>query len=137
MFLQKGLDSNIADKFSDETAKASLQNAWTTGVIRLVVAPKPKSGGYHETSVVDGDLQIQIFELSNISNIGRELIDKLGDSTGLSLNAALNWKKYEEERSELLQAIQSDVQLSSDVTLEIETVSFAAFIDKAGYKVRY
>jgi hypothetical protein len=83
---------------------------------------------------VNGDLEISLWELSNVSYIGADLLGKLGDASGLSLNAALDWKKYEEEKNELLQTIQADIQLASDVTLDVDQVAFAAFIDKVFFR---
>jgi hypothetical protein len=112
------------------------QAAWTTSVIALTLGTKKKGeSGYHRCDITDGNLTIIMYELSNISYIGNDLAGKLGDASGLSLLAALDVKKYEEERNELLQTIQADTQLAADVTLDIDQVAFAAFIDKVWKKV--
>jgi hypothetical protein len=133
----QGLLKNVQLHFKDETAKAAMQAAWTTGVVRLAVeAPRKGGPAYHDTAVANGDLVISLFQLGNISDIGGDLLGKLGDASGLSLKAALNWKKYEEERDALLVAIHEAAQLPSEVTLDVDQVAMSAFVDAAGYKDR-
>ena len=104
--------SNVKRDFAAETSKAALQSNWTTGVVRLVPeTPKKNGPSYHDIAIVNGDIVISIFQLSNISDIGDKLLSKLGDASGLSLKAALDWEKYAEERAEILQQIQECTQL--------------------------
>jgi len=77
-----------------------------------------------------------VYKLGNINDSGNDLLGKLTDASGLTLKAAQNWKKFEEQREQLLQKLQSDTQLAGEVTLDLNQVEFAAFIDKAGYKDR-
>jgi hypothetical protein len=103
----QALERNVKSRFEDETSKAALQAAWTTGVVRLVIeAPRKGGPNYHDTHVSNGDIVITLVQLSNVGDIGSDLLSKLGDASGLSLKAALDWKKYEEERTETIHKIQ-------------------------------
>jgi hypothetical protein len=134
----KAISNNFERAFKeDELARTALQNAWTTGVLRIdIQKPKKGSNSYHESNITNGDLVLTVYQLSNVGDSGSDLPGKLGDDSGLSLKAAQDWKRHEEQRTETLQKLQSDAQLAADVTLDIDQVPFAAFVDKAGYKDR-
>lgn len=70
-------------QFKEETAKQALQTTWTTGVIKLETAEKKKTDpyGYCKTEIRDGDLVITIWDYCNVSDCGRDLLAKLGDSS--------------------------------------------------------
>jgi hypothetical protein len=134
----EALSGMIANTFKEETAKAALQGAWTTGVIRLQSGTLKK--GEHKYSSLDidnGDLVITVYNIGNVGDGFRDLLDKLGDSSsGLSLKNAQSFKDKEESRTEALQQIQEFVQLSCDVTLDVDAPAFSAKSDTAGYKDR-
>lgn len=110
-----------------------VQAAWTTSVISISIAARPKGEtAYHRTDITDGNLAVVVYQLSNVSEIGKDLLGKLTDASGLTLLAALDWKKYEDDRKKFLEAIQNDVQAAGDVTLDVDLVAFAAFVDKVG-----
>jgi hypothetical protein len=51
-------------------------------VIRITVGTKKKGeSGYHRTKIADGDLCVEMLELSNVSYIGNELVGTLGDAS--------------------------------------------------------
>lgn len=79
---------------------------------------------------------VEMYVLSNVSYIGRELVDSLGDASGLSLKSALDIKKYSEELSELLEKIKEVVGLSGDCTIDIDMAAFDAAISKVCRKKR-
>jgi hypothetical protein len=129
---------NVKNQFKDDTSKAALQSHWTTGVVRLTVeAPRKTGPGYNESAISNGDLVVTMCQLANVSDIGNDLLGKLGDASGLSLKSALNWEKYAEERNTLLQTIHEATQLAAEVTLDVDQVAFAAWVDAAGYKDRF
>jgi hypothetical protein len=129
--LQRNLESKFKD---DDIARAALQSAWTTGVVRLVLGTAKKGdNSYHKTAVENGDLVVTMYQLSNVGDIGSELINTLEDpATALSLKSALDVKKYEEERTELLVEIQTIVGLASEVTFDLDWKT----CNKLGYKNR-
>ena len=74
---------------------------------------------------------ICLYSLSNLSTVGTDLKSQLGDeSGGLTLEAAQNWKKAEEKRNEYLAAIQENVGLSTEVTLDIDQVTIVLVVEK-------
>ena len=106
-------------------------------MIRITVGTKKKGeSGYHRTKIADGDLCVEMLELSNVSYIGNELVGTLGDASGLPLKSALDVKKYAEELSELLEKIKGTVGLASDCTIDNDLVAFDAIVNKAGYTNR-
>jgi len=131
------LARNFKRSFEPETAQAALQAAWTTGVIRLALGTNKKNESkYSSTDIDNGDIVVTIYQFSNVSDTGSDLLGKLGDASGLSLKAALDVKKYAEEQTETIAAIQADTQLPTDVTVDVDLVVFSAFFDKAGYTDR-
>jgi hypothetical protein len=66
-----------------------------------------------------------------------DLLNKLGDSSsGLSVKSSQNVKEKEEDRNAALQQIHDDLQLSADVTIDVDWPAFATFVDKNGYNDR-
>ncbi len=135
----KALYKNVQHSFKDDDiARAALQNVWTTGVIRLVLGTLKKGeNGYHKTIVENGDIVVTMYQLSNIGDIGAQLLSTLEDpASSLPLKSALDVKKHEEERNEALAEIQSIVGLASEVTLDLDWKAFDAICNKAGYTNR-
>jgi len=126
----------------DEIARNALQAAWTTGVFKLEFGTKKKGqSGYAETNIRDGDLVVTVFEVCNVSDTGRDLLDKLGDpNSGLSLKAAQNMKQNEEKRTEGLERIHTATQLACDVTLDCDVPTFSSKLsdkDRVGDVIQY
>lgn len=124
-----------------------------------MLGTKKKDDPYHRTRCADGDVVIEMLQLSNVSEVGKEIIDSLNDASGLTLKSALDVKKYEEELNGLLEKIkdvvrsencviaclmfltfriqnQSKVGLASDCTLENDLVAFDAVLSKLKYVSR-
>lgn len=137
-WLLEGFASKIEYVFKEETAKAALQAAWTTGVIRVRTGVNKKGENkYNTTEIENGDLVITAYSCSNTGSVGEDLLDKLGDNdSGLSVKAAQSVKESQESRSETLQKIQEHIGLSNDVTFDIDWPSFSQKVDAAGYKDR-
>jgi len=135
----EALGNMIASTFKEDTAKAALQAAWTTGVIRIQTGTLKKGEPYKYSSldIENGDLVLTIYNIGNVGDGMRDLLDKLGDSSsGLSVKNAQNFKDKEEARTEALQQIQEFLQLSCDVTLDVDSPAFATKSDAAGFKDR-
>jgi len=123
---------------NDEIARAAIQSAWTTGVIKFELATNKKGENkYNETQVRDGDLVVSVYSLSNASNCGSDIIDRMHDpASNLPLRSALNLKEQDEKKEENLKRLQNAVGLSNDVTVDIDWVAFDALVTKLGYKDR-
>ena len=109
-------------------------------MISMVPGTPPKEGScpYQEVKCENGDLVVTVYKTSNASYCGNKLVETLKDESGLSLKAAQNWKKEEEKRNGYLAAIQENVELGSEVTLEIDQKEFSEWVDKDNsYKDRY
>jgi hypothetical protein len=135
----KALQNNISRSFKDdEIARAALQSAWTTGVVRLGLgAMKKGENVYHKTAVENGDLVVTMLQLANVSDIASQLVHTLEDpATSLPLKSALDVKKHEEQRLAALVEIQNIVGLSSDVTFDTDWKNWDAIVSKLGYKNR-
>lgn len=83
--------------------------------------------------MVDGDLVVELWELSNVSYIGQELVGSLGDASGLALKSSLDVKKHSEQLAELLEKIKETAGLSADVTIDNDLIAWDAALTKAGY----
>ncbi len=125
------LRETLLYRFKEDAAKAALQAAWTTGVVRVIGGVKKKDeSGYSRTEIDGGDLVITVFSVTNVSDTASDLLDRLADaSTGLPAKAVLNWNSNEEAHKGFLEKIQASAQLSSEVTLEIEKTEFGAKLD--------
>jgi len=122
----EALQDRLSREFKEETAKQALQNAWTTGVLKIVPGVHKKGeSGYVKTAIDNGDLVITVYDWCNVGETGVGLLDKLGDSsTGLPVKAVQNMKEYEERRTECLQAIQAATGVATEVTLDVDPATF-------------
>jgi hypothetical protein len=122
----EALENHLQRDFKEDTAKQALQNAWTTGVLKIVPGTHKKGeSGYVKTAIDNGDLVVTVYDWCNVGETGAGLLDKLGDSsTGLPVKAVQNMKEYEERRTELLQAIQAATGVATEVTLDVDPATF-------------
>jgi hypothetical protein len=130
------IKENLKRPFKDdELARAALQAAWTTGVIRLEFGTLKKNEyKYVESNIRDGDLVVTVYNIGNVGETLGDLLPKLADpASGLPLRAALNIKEKEEQRDEFLKQIQDAVGLATDVTLDVDWSALEPTLKKSGY----
>jgi len=132
------LADNLVRSFKEDTAKAALQAAWTTGVVRIQSATNKKGESkYGSLDIENGDLVLSVYQLANVGDGMSGLLDKLGDSsTGLSVKSSQNLKEHEEQRNEALAKMQEYVGLTADVTLDVDYPAWSKKVDTEGYKDR-